>query len=806
MSSPPPSQSFPQSSYPLQIALSPLFIPLGSLDPLAYSSESSAHPRGDIHLERRVVVPASDAAEPVRVIWGTQVLIAEVLMLFRNFMMLFTRKDRNVFRGIAVLPADATTYPYIQQCTTMRELHQTTLTLDARDLLATGPTTPLYHQLLNYPQEVIPIMDQTVKDVMVGLVADLPEIDYPLEEIETSVYKVRPCGVEAHRGMRELDPRDIDKLVSVKGLVIRLTPVIPDMKRAFFRCQACEHTVTIEIDRGVIHEPTKCPRPACRQNNTMQIIHNRCEFANKQVVRLQETPDVVPDGQTPHSVNLCMYDELVDLCRAGDRVEVCGIFRSLPVRVNSRQRTLRLLFKTYVDVLHVQKVDSERMSVERETVEPGVVPDERELSAEDIERIQSISQRPDLFEFLLRSVAPSIYEMDDVKKGLLLQMFGGSNKQLSKGGRYRGDINILLCGDPLTSKLQLLQYVHKISPRGVYTSGKGLSAVGLTAYVTRDADTKQLVLESGALVLSDGGVCCIDEFDKMLEATRLVLHEVMEQQTISVAKAGIITTLNARTLVLASANPIQSRYNPDLPVTQNIDLPPPLLLRFDLVYLILDKVDERMDAQLARHLTDLYLADVPRSSTEVLLVDLLSKYIQYARNQFRPQLTPDAKNELVRLYVEMRRMGDDVRASERRVTATTRQLELMIRLAEAHAKMRLSTVVEVGDVNEAVRLIRSAIKDYATDPVTGKIDMDLVQTGQLAALRRMADELARAVGRLVETRDSVGVQEVVKLMNEQSTTRVELAEVMGALELLEREGKVTFGSNRASVRWAGMPL
>ena len=559
----------------------------------------------------------------------------------------------------------------------------------------------------------------------------------------------------------------------------------------------------------------------------MQIVHNRCEFADKQVIKLQETPDNVPDGQTPHSVSLCAYEELVDVCKAGDRIEVTGIFRSNPVRINPRQRTIKALFKTYIDVLHIQKVDKRRLGIDVSTIEQelseqvaGDVEQSRKISEEEEAKIKATAARGDVYELLSRSLAPSVYEMDDVKKGILLQLFGGTNKSFEKGGspKYRGDINVLLCGDPSTSKSQLLMYVHKIAPRGVYTSGKGSSAVGLTAYISRDPETRQIVLESGALVLSDGGVCCIDEFDKMSDSTRSVLHEVMEQQTVSIAKAGIITTLNARTSILASANPIGSKYNVNLPVPQNIDLPPTLLSRFDLVYLVLDRIDEQSDRRLARHLVGMYLEDAPEnaSSQEILVsipppplqrtstnqnplkpVEFLTSYISYARTKCQPKITPAASSALVTAYVQMRKLGEDVRAAERRITATTRQLESMIRLAEAHAKMRLADEVTANDVHAAVRLIKSALKQAATDARTGLIDMGLLTEGTSASERRRRADMKRAITDLLDemTRGggSARYVEVYRRLGELGSAQVEGTEFADALRSLEQEGQVVVG-------------
>ncbi|EGB05423.1 hypothetical protein AURANDRAFT_38450 [Aureococcus anophagefferens] len=463
-----------------------------------------------------------------------------------------------------------------------------------------------------------------------------------------------------------------------------------------------------------------------------EIIPDKCSYVDQQTLKLQEVPEAVPTGEMPRSVTLTVERGLVDFVSPGARISVLGVYSLFDRSDNPRSSevTIAAIRIPYVKVVGIEADTSGHRKEQRFT------PREEEIFA-------TLSRRADIHHLLATSIAPSIQGeyTSDVKKALACQLIGGCKKTLPDGTKLRGDINILLLGDPSTAKSQFLKFVQKVAPVGVYTSGKGSSAAGLTASVIRDRN-KEFFLEGGAMVLADGGICCIDEFDKMREADRVAIHEAMEQQTISIAKAGITTVLNSRTSVLAAANPIFGRYDDLRSTAENIDMMSTILSRFDCIFIVRDIRDESRDIFIAKHVMGVHMKasdsarvnDAPevtagQSSHEHLQnleLSMLRDYISFCRSRCSPRLDEETSALLASEYVLIRsaikqRAEEAGGPRQLAVPITIRQLEALVRLAESLAKMRLNSKVDVADVYEALRLFKMSTMTAASvaSPASG---------------------------------------------------------------------------------------
>ncbi|KAJ1816003.1 DNA replication licensing factor MCM7 [Coemansia sp. RSA 2599] len=575
-------------------------------------------------------------------------------------------------------------------------------------------------------------------DPMQGAAAATSAAAESFPAVLTRRYTVRfvPRASQRAQAVREIGASQIGHLVTVRGIVTRVSDVRPAMVVAAYLCDACGSEVFQEVKGRQFTPLTQCQSARCVDNKTRGKLHRQTRgsrFLRFQEVKLQEMTDQVPMGDIPRTLTIHCYESSVRQLNPGDVAHVAGVFLPQPY-TGFRAMRAGLLADTLIDAHHVQPLKKRYDQLADE------------LTPEMYMRLAQLGSDPDAYSRVARAIAPEIFGHEDVKKALLLLMVGAPTKRTRDGMAIRGDINICLMGDPGVAKSQLLRFVSKVAPRGVYTTGRGSSGVGLTAAVMRDSVTGEMVLEGGALVLADNGICAIDEFDKMDESDRTAIHEVMEQQTISISKAGITTTLNARTSILAAANPARSRYNPRMTPEENINLPAALLSRFDVLFLMLDRPNHDDDLLLARHIAYVHAHGChpePEQGAEQPQVDvaLLRHFVAAARAR-SPVLPRAVADYVVGAYVQLRQQYKTALAlaSSRRAAGrstidtgagagaagrsnigntTPRTLLAILRLAQAHARVRGADAVSTEDVDEALRLMDAAHVTLDSQPATG---------------------------------------------------------------------------------------
>ncbi|HYB92928.1 MAG TPA: minichromosome maintenance protein MCM [archaeon] len=593
------------------------------------------------------------------------------------------------------------------------------------------------------------------------------KIEDPEYADEVKDLNVRFQALPEKTSLRKVGSEHMSRLIMVDGILVRATTVKPLLTEAVFKCRKCETIQQIKQIGVFLKSPALCTEPSCVGKSSFEFLPEQSSFINLQEIRIQERPEDLPPGQLPRSIDIKLLDDLVDIARPGDRVSVTGIVRAQQEVIMGKGR-LRT-FELYLDGNYV-----DTLSKEAEIVQ---------ISPEDEKQIIDLAKDPFIHMKITRSIAPSIYGYEDVKEAIMYLILGGVPKTLPDGITIRGDINLLLIGDPGVAKSQLLQYVPKISPRGLYTSGRGTTAAGLTAAVLRER-TGGLVLEAGAVVLADKGVCSIDEFDKMKPEDRVAIHEMMEQQTVSVAKGGIVATLNARAAILAAANPALGRYDPYRTMAENINLPITVLSRFDLIFVLRDEPEAELDAKMSEHILSLHRTGVAPVEPPIS-PQLLRKYVSYAK-RIQPKITDEASKRFEEFYLKMRITSSESKESP--IGITPRQLESLVRLSEARARAALRSEVTAEDSEAVIRLVTKSLSQVGIDVKTGEFDIDLIMTGKPKSLR---DKLQIVLSTIVEMEKAKGLVPLVDLFDTlYKDHKIERDEADKLVTQLSKEGTI----------------
>lgn len=593
---------------------------------------------------------------------------------------------------------------------------------------------------------------------------------FPPELVKRFECHFKPTSTQKNISIREVKAESIGKLVQVRGIVTRCTEVKPMMVVATYTCDRCGAETYQPVNSMTFMPVADCPSEDCRVNKSggrLYLQTRGSKFVKFQELKIQEHSDQVPIGHIPRSLTIMCRGEVTRQAQPGDHVIISGVFLPM-VRTGFRQMASGLLSETFLEahrLVCLNNNDNEDQNAE--------------LSPEELNELA----QEDFYTRLASSIAPEIYGHLDVKKALLLLLVGGVDKR-PDGMKIRGNINICLMGDPGVAKSQLLGYINRLAVRSQYTTGRGSSGVGLTAAVMKDPLTGEMMLEGGALVLADYGVCCIDEFDKMAENDRTAIHEVMEQQTISIAKAGIMTTLNARVSILAAANPAFGRYNPRRTIEQNIQLPAALLSRFDLLWLIQDKPDRENDLRLAKHITFVHShLKQPPTNVKALDMNLMRRYIALCKRK-EPTISTELTDYIVGAYVELRR---EARNNKDMTFTSARNLLGILRLSTALARLRLSDVVVKDDVSEALRLLEMS-----------KDSLNQTESHQITHVQNVSDKIFALIRELAGGNKAVRVPEVMERCTtkgykpDQVSQCLEDYEALNVWQVNQTKTKITF--------------
>lgn len=567
--------------------------------------------------------------------------------------------------------------------------------------------------------------------------------------------------------IRNIRKDHISKFIAIEGIIRQASDVRPEAVHATYECPSCGGKLKILQTDNKLREPSRC---SCGRKGHFRMLSK--DLVDVQRLVVEEAPQTLDGGAQPKRLSVFLREDLVEpimekRTTPGTNIKITGVLREVPIP--HKQGGIMTRFELSMDSNHIEPVEEDFSDI---IIKP-----------EELEKIKKIAKSKNVYSRLTNSIAPSIYGHENVKLALGLQMLGGVKKQKKDDTIIRGDMHILLVGDPGVAKSQMVTFISKVAPKARYVAGRGASGAGLTATVVKDDFLRGWALEAGAMVLADKGILCLDEMDKMTQEDTSALHEAMEQQQISIAKANVQATLRAETSILAAANPKLGRFDPFAQIGKQIDLPPALVSRFDLIFVLRDLPDKEIDSRIAKHM----LMNQSEGGAESDIdPGLLRKWIAYVKQNIHPKLTDEAKTAIENFYVSLRNAGPEEEAMQA-IPITPRQLEAIIRLAEASAKLRFSNKVTKSDAERAIKLQMSCMEQIGIDPETGKMDIDRVTTGVPTSERGRIVNVREIIFQLSEGKKTIPVEEIVE---EAEKKGIPSHKVDESIEKLKRSGDI----------------